>query len=63
MFVLQNNNQFTLWPDSHPWVSDENNSCVNSVDELAAKSGLSVILYSGTKVFKNYERYMVIGLK
>ena len=63
VFVLQNNNQFTLWPDNHPWVSDENNSCVNSADELAAKSGLSVILYSGTKVFKNYERYMVIGLK
>lgn len=63
VFVLQNNNQFTLWPDNHPWVSDENNSCVNSVDELVEKSGLSVILYSGTKVFKHYERYMVIGLK
>lgn len=52
IFVLQSNNMFHL---------DEHTNCVNSVDELEEKSNLRHIFYKGTKVFDNYERYMVIG--
>ncbi len=53
IFALQSNNMFHI---------DDHYNCVNSVDELIKKSKLSEILYSGTKTFDNYERYMVIGL-
>ena len=53
VFALQSNNMF-----HH---SDHIN-CVNSVEELIQKSGLSKILYSGTLNLDEYERYMVIGL-
>jgi len=41
---------------------DEHTNCVNSHEELAEKSGLNTILYSGKLDLDNYERYMVIGL-
>lgn len=53
VFALQSNNMF-----HH---SDHIN-CVNNVEELIEKSGLSKILYSGTLNLDKYERYMVIGL-
>lgn len=53
VFALQSNNMFHL---------DEHTNCVNSHEELAEKSGLNNILYSGKLDLDNYERYMVIGL-
>jgi len=53
VFALQSNNMFHL---------DEHTNCVNSHEELAEKSGLNTILYSGKLDLDNYERYMVIGL-
>ena len=41
---------------------EEHTNCVNSHEELAQKSGLNKILYSGKMILDNYERYMVIGL-
>ena len=62
VFALQSNNMFDL---------EEHVNCVNSEDELIEKSEISHVLYSGTRSFsyeknqvsKNYERYMVIGLR
>ena len=53
VFALQSNNMVHL---------DEHTNCVNSHEELAEKSGLNNILYSGKLDLDNYERYMVIGL-
>ena len=53
VFALQSNNMDHL---------EEHINCTTSEDELVEKSGLSKILYKGTQVFDNYERYMVIGL-
>ena len=53
IFALQSNNMFDL---------EEHTNCVNSHEELAQKSGLNKILYSGKMILDNYERYMVIGL-
>ena len=53
IFALQSNNMF-----HH---SDHIN-CVNNVEELIEKSGLTNILYSGTLNLDEYKRYMVIGL-
>jgi len=53
VFALQSNNMFHL---------DEHTNCVNNVNELEVKSRLSKILYKGTKIFNEYERYMVIGI-
>lgn len=53
VFALQSNNMFDL---------EEHINCVNSHEELAQKSGLNKILYSGKMTLDNYERYMVIGL-
>jgi|SRR5210317_795042 len=39
----------------------QNNNSVNSHEELAQKSGLNKILYSGKMTLDNYEMYMVIG--
>ena len=52
IFALQSNNMADL---------DEHTNCVNSHEELAQKSGLNKILYSGKMTLDNYERYMVIG--
>ena len=52
IFALQSNNMFDL---------EEHTNCVNSHEELAQKSGLNKILYSGKMTLDNYERYMVIG--
>ncbi len=52
IFALQSNNMFNL---------EEHTNCVNSHEELAQKSGLNKILYSGKMTLDNYERYMVIG--
>jgi len=53
VFALQSNNMFH---------HNDHINCVNSVEELIKKSGLSRILYSGTLALDEYERYMVIGL-
>lgn len=55
VFALQSNNMFDL--------EEQHINCVNSADELVEKSKLSQVLYSGKKMFDNYERYMVIGLR
>ncbi len=53
VFALQSTNLTHL---------DEHTNCVNSHQELAEKSGLKTIFYSGVMKLNNYERYMVIGL-
>ena len=53
VFALQSNNLTHL---------DEHINCVSSHEELAEKSGLKTIFYSGVMKLDNYERYMVIGL-
>lgn len=53
VFALQSNNMFQ---------HEEHTNCVNSEEELIEKSTLTRILYSGTKEFDNYTRYMVIGM-
>jgi len=53
VFALQSNNM------SH--IEDHTN-CVNSHEELAEKSGLRTVLYSGVMKLDNYERYLTIGL-
>jgi hypothetical protein len=53
IFALQSNNMFDI---------EDHTNCVQSKEELAEKSGLNNILYSGKLDLDNYERYMVIGL-
>jgi len=53
VFALQSNNMFH---------HDDHINCVNDVEELIEKSGLTNILYSGTLDLDDYQRYMVIGL-
>ena len=54
IFALQSNNMFYV---------DDHINCSISEDDFVKKSGLSRIIYKGTKVMSNdYERYMVIGL-
>ena len=39
----------------------EHINCVKSAEELALKNNVTDVLYSGTKEFINYNRFMVIG--
>jgi len=51
--ALQSNNMFN---------EEDHVNCVSSAESLSKQNGLKSILYSGTKSFDRYDRYMVIGV-